>query len=346
MHISFKSLLGVCAMSAMLLSCDTDRPAREQQEQTTTPTVSRLEGVTVPQFNADSAYAFIEKQVSLGPRVPNTGPHQQTGDYLISKFTELGAEVNVQEFEAQAYDGTTLQLRNIIASYNPRAGKRVLLAAHWDTRPFADKDPDESKRQQPIDGANDGGSGVGVLLEIARLLQANEGPQVGVDIILFDGEDYGEPEDMDEKEKSRNTVYWCLGSQHWAQNKHTRNYTAYFGILLDMVGGEGAQFYREGYSRDMAPSVVKRVWSWAHELGHGRYFVYKNSEPIIDDHLYMNRGGVPSIDIIEFDPASDFYFGDYHHTHQDDMSIISKETLKAVGETVLHTVYHEPAPAM
>lgn len=346
MHISFKTLMGAVAVSAALWSCgDSDRPAREREERTPTPTVSRLEGVVAPQFNADSAYAYIEKQVGFGPRVPNTTPHRQTGDYLIAKFNELGANVTVQEFEAQAFDGTTLLLRNIIASYNPQAGKRVLLAAHWDTRPFADKDPDESKWRQPIDGANDGGSGVGVLLEIARLLNTHDNPQVGVDIILFDGEDYGEPEFMNEDEKSRNRVYWCLGSQHWAQNKHVRNYAAYFGILLDMVGGEGAQFYREGYSREMAPSVVKRVWAWAHELGHGRYFKYNNSEPIIDDHLYMNRAGVPSIDIIEFDPASDFYFGDYHHTHKDDMSIISRETLKAVGETVLHTVYHEPAPA-
>lgn len=346
MHISFKTLLGACAISAVLLSCDTDSTTSERQEQAPKPVVERLEGVEAPQFNADSAYAYIEKQVSFGPRVPNTAEHRQAGDYLIQKFEELGAQVEVQAFEAEAFDGTTLSLRNIIASYNPSANKRVLLAAHWDTRPFADKDSDESKWREPIAGANDGGSGVGVLLEIARQIQANDDPQVGVDIILFDGEDYGEPEFMDENQKQRNKIYWCLGSQYWAQNKHTRNYTAFFGILLDMVGAEGAQFYREGYSREMAPSVIKRVWGWAHELGHGRFFKYKNSEPIIDDHLYMNQGGVPSIDVIDYDPASDFYFGDYHHTHEDDMSIISRETLKAVGETVLHTVYHEPAPAI
>jgi glutaminyl-peptide cyclotransferase len=346
MYNSFKKLIGACTLSLVIFSCDNDRPTDERQEKTPTPLVRRLEGVETPQFNADSAYAFIEKQVSFGPRVPNTPEHRQAGDYLIEKLNGLGAEVQVQEFEAEAFDGSTLDLRNIIASYNPQAQKRVLLAAHWDTRPFADKDPDKSKWRQPIDGANDGGSGVGVLLEIARLLNTQNNPQVGVDIILFDGEDYGEPEFMNDKEKARNRVYWCLGSQYWAQNKHARNYTAYFGILLDMVGGEGAQFYREGYSREMAPSVIKRVWGWAHELGHGRYFKYENSEPIIDDHLYMNQAGVPSIDVIEFDPASDFYFGDYHHTHQDDMSIISRETLKAVGETVLNVVYHEPAPAI
>ncbi len=330
-------------LSAILLACGNDKPARETQEQPASPTVTRLEGVEAPGFNADSAYSYIEKQLSFGPRVPNTREHQQAGDYLINKLKDFGAEVTVQNFEATAFDGTVLNLRNIAGSYNPEASKRVLLAAHWDTRPFADKDPDESRQRQPIAGANDGGSGVGVLLEIARQLNQNQSYQVGVDIIFFDGEDYGEPEFMDEEQKERQ-IYWCLGSQYWATNKHKRNYSAYFGILLDMVGGKDAVFYREGYSREMAPSVIKRVWGWAHELGHGRYFKYDNSEPIIDDHLFMNRAGIPSIDIIEYDPASDFYFGDYHHTHKDDMSIISKETLKAVGETVIHSVYHEPAP--
>lgn len=345
MHLYFRSILSIFALSALLLSCNNDKPSREIKEQPQKPSVKRLKGVNVPEFKADSAYAFIEKQVSFGPRVPNTKEHRQTGDYLINKLEELGAEVSVQDFEATAYDGTILYLRNIIGSYKPEASKRVLLAAHWDTRPFADKEEDKSLWNQPILGANDGGSGVGVLLEIARLINQHGDPQVGVDIIFFDGEDYGEPEFMPEEVKERR-VYWCLGSQYWADNKHKSNYSAYFGVLLDMVGGENAQFYREGYSREMAPSVVKKVWDWAHELGHGRFFKYSNSEPIIDDHLYMNQAGIPSIDIIEFDPASDFYFGDYHHTHKDDMDIISKETLQAVGETVLHSMYHEPAPAI
>lgn len=343
MHISINKVLATFALGALLFSCDSEKPAREIREQAPSPTVSRIEGVNVPSFSADSAYAFLEKQVSFGPRVPNTAEHRQAGDYLINKLKQFGAEVIVQDFEATAFDGTVLNLRNIVGSYNPEASKRILLAAHWDTRPFADKEEDESLWRQPIAGANDGASGVGVLLELARLMHENQGPQVGVDIIFFDGEDYGEPEFMPEEQKERK-VYWCLGSQYWAINKHKSNYSAYYGILLDMVGGKNAQFYREGYSREMAPSVVKLVWDWAHELGYDQYFKYSNSEPIIDDHLYMNKGGVPSIDIIEYDPASDFYFSDFHHTHKDDMDIISKETLKAVGETVLHVVYNEPAP--
>ena len=327
---------------ALLGACNGDKT--ETGEKPATPVVERLEGVTVPAFNADSAYKFVDQQVAFGPRVPNTAAHRQAGDYLIAKLKEFGAQVQVQEFAAEAYDGTKLQLRNIIASYNPKATKRILLAAHWDTRPFADKDPKAENQQTPILGANDGGSGVGVLLEIARQLGQGPQPQVGVDIIFYDGEDYGEPQHFKDEERNQEKIYWCLGSQYWARNKHKVGYTAYFGILLDMVGAKDAMFYREGYSRNYAPVVVKRVWGWAHELGYGRYFPYENSEPIIDDHYFMNAAGVPSIDIIEFDPASEFYFGDYHHTLEDNMEIISRETLKAVGETVMHAVYHEPAP--
>ena len=341
--MSIKKTCSFLAFAAVLYGCDNEKPAQETRVQPQEPTITRLEGVQVPDFNADSAYAFIAKQVGFGPRVPNSPEHRQTGDYLINKLKEFGAEVTVQEFEATAYDGTVLDLRNIIASYNPEATKRIMLAAHWDTRPFADKEDDESLRDKPIAGANDGASGVGLLLEVARLIEQNGNPQVGVDIVLFDGEDYGEPVYMPEEEKERK-VYWCLGSQYWAINKHKSNYSAYYGILLDMVGGENAMFYREGYSREFAPSVVKQVWAWAHELGYGQYFKYNDSEPIIDDHLYMNKAGVPSIDIIEYDPASDFYFADYHHTQEDDMDIISRETLDAVGETVMHVVYNEPAP--
>ena len=342
MQINCKNLFSVLALSSVLAACNGSGPSEEIREKPVEPSVVRLEGVKVPDFNADSAYRFIDKQVSFGPRVPNTPEHRETGDYLAKKLEEFGAKVTIQEFEATAFDGTVLDLRNIVGSYKPEAQKRVLLAAHWDTRPFADKEDDESLHNQPIAGANDGGSGVAVLLEIARLINQNEGPQVGVDIIFFDGEDYGEPEFMPREAREQDRVYWCLGSQYWANNKHTSNYSAYYGILLDMVGAENAQFWREGYSREYAPSVLKQVWAWGHELGHGRYFKYSNSEPIIDDHVFMNRAGVPSIDIIDYDPSSEFYFGDYHHTLKDDMNIISKETLNAVGETVLHTIYNEP----
>lgn len=295
--------------------------------------------VNVPDFNADSAYYFVEKQVSFGPRVPNTKAHRQCGNFLVEKLKEYNAQIEEQTFEAEAFDGTQLNLRNIIGSYKPQQQKRILLAAHWDSRPFADKDTIDT--DQPILGANDGGSGVAVLLEMARIFSVDTLPDVGIDIIFFDGEDYGEPQDRKSSvDESGNRVWWCLGSQHWAQNKHKSNYSAYYGILLDMVGAENARFYREGVSMNNAPSVVSRVWDQAHQLGYQRYFVYDKGDEIIDDHIYVNyKANIPMIDIIQYDPATTF--GSYHHTHADNMDIISKETLEAVGETLMHVIYHE-----
>ena len=194
-----------------------------------------------PGFNADSAYAYIQQQVDFGPRVPNTPGHAATRDWLIAKFEAFGWEVTPQEFTATTHDGLKWDLTNIIATFNPGASKRILLAAHWDTRRVADKDTE--RQDEPIPGANDGGSGVGLLLEVARTLSAVENqPEVGVDIILFDGEDDGEPESK--KVRSQSKIWWCLGSQHWSQNKHDPSYNAYFGILVDMVGGRGARFYK------------------------------------------------------------------------------------------------------
>jgi glutaminyl-peptide cyclotransferase len=322
-----------------LYSCDSAEKSA-QQETSVNEAETEPAGVKAPEFNADSAYKFIAKQVAFGPRVPNTEPHKVTGDWIISKLKEYGAEVKVQEFQMRAYDGTMLNLRNIIASYNPEAGTRVMLAAHWDTRPYADKDV--FKENQPIDGANDGGSGVAVLLEIARTLQAAEQkPDVGVDFFFFDGEDYGQPDNS-------NLPYqddtWCLGSQYWSSNKHNPNYTAKYGILLDMVGADNARFAREGTSLQYARNVVDKVWKAGNQLGYSDYFKYVNAPAITDDHSYINAiAKIPMIDIIEYNMSSidGDYFGDYHHRHSDSMSIISPKTLKAVGQTVLHVVYNE-----
>lgn len=328
-------LFSLFAALIIVYSCSSEQEQPAEQQSTS----NNATEVQVPTFNADSAYAFIEQQVAFGPRVPNTNAHRATADFLVNKLEAYGAEVQRQEFEAEAYDGSMLQLQNIIASFNPEQRKRILLAAHWDTRPFADKDSDRT--DEPIDGANDGGSGVGVLLEIARLMQ-QQAPGVGVDIILFDGEDYGEPEGYDNSSESSNQVWWCLGSQHWSENKHQKNYMAYYGILLDMVGAENAQFYREGVSMRVAPSVVKKVWDQAQQLGHGRYFVYQDAPEIVDDHIYVNYNAkIPMINIVEYAPGTDAYFADYHHTHEDNMDIISQETLKAVGETVVNVIYRE-----
>ena len=326
----------VLLTGSLLAGCDTTTSTNER------PSAAQKEQLPVPDFQPDSAYAYIEQQVAFGPRVPNTEAHEATKAFLVNKLTTYGAEVQVQEFEAEAYDGTTLQLSNIIASILPEQRKRILLAAHWDTRPFADKDTERT--EQPIDGANDGASGVGVLLEVARALQqADTVPRVGVDIILFDGEDYGEPEGRKTTTAENvNQVWWCLGSQYWSDNKHQPNYSAYYGILLDMVGAEEATFYREGVSERVAPSIVNKVWNTARQLGFSSYFINKESPEIVDDHVYVNYDGkIPMIDIVEYEPSNKSYFASYHHTHADNIDIISRETLEAVGETVLHVVYGE-----
>ncbi len=303
----------------------------------------QIEEVTVPSFNSDTAYAFIQKQVNLGPRVPNTSSHQMCGEYLVSQLRSYGAEIYTQDFREQAYNGTILNLRNIIGSFNPDVKKRIVLAAHWDTRPFADKDVED--RYEPYDGANDGGSGVGILLEVARILHSNEMPKVGIDIIFFDGEDYGEHEDVEVSpmKNGRMQIWWCLGSQYWAFHPHKPNYSAYYGILFDMAGAKKARFYREGGSMQFAPKVTKKVWNTARNLGYSNYFIDINSPGIMDDHIFVNRDAkIPMIAVVEYDPMSpSFYFGPYHHTHRDNMNIISKQTLQAVGETVVYTIYNE-----
>lgn len=290
-----------------------------------------------PDFSADSAYAFIQKQVDFGPRVPETKGHEDTKNWLLTKFNSYGFTTQTQDFEAKTYDGLTWSLSNVIASYNPEATKRILLAAHWDTRRIADKDTE--RINEPIDGANDGGSGVGVLLEIARVIGTQElKPDVGIDIILFDGEDDGEPEST--KQRNTSKVWWCLGSQYWSKNKHTPNYSAYYGILVDLVGAKGTRFYREGYSRQYASGILKKVWDNAAQIGQGDFFLPRDAPEILDDHVFVNRdAGIPMIDIIEFSP--DYGFGQYHHKHSDTMEIIGRRTLEAVGETVLFTVYQE-----
>ena len=314
---------------AIFWSCSGDKVSDGIQE----PIVFR----STPDFNADSAYFFIQKQVDFGPRVPNTDGHRKTRDWLIRKFESFGLEVKTQDFQARTYDNLTWDLTNIIASYNPSAKKRILLGAHWDTRRIADKDTE--RMDEPIDGANDGGSGVGVLLEIARIISAlEENLEIGIDFILFDGEDDGEPEHSNFK--NNNQIWWCLGSQHWSKTPHQPGYSAYFGILVDLVGAKGARFYREGYSMRYAKNIVNKVWNFASELGYSDFFIAKDAPEIIDDHVFVNRDAkIPMINIVEFSP--NYGFGHYHHTHLDNMDIIDRRTLKAVGQTVLFTLFQE-----
>jgi len=322
----------ILLLSVVLLVVGCGRDSKNSQPETP------VKVVNVPTFNADSAYYFVQKQVDFGPRIPNSAAHKKAGDYFIAQFKTYGAVVKVQEFTATTFDNTKVNLRNIIASFNAERKKRILLAAHWDTRPFSDKD--KEKPSAAFDGANDGASGVGVLLEIARNLK-NQPTDVGVDIILFDGEDWGERAGTTAPPVPNNLeVWWCLGSQYWARNKHVPNYSATFGILLDMVGGKDARFGFEGYSLEYAPSVVDKVWKTASRLGYSNTFINAKDGPITDDHVFVNiNAKIPMIDIVSYDDTGSF--GDFHHTQGDNMSIISKQTLNAVGQTILQVIYYE-----
>tara|TARA_B110000261_G_scaffold23376_1_gene24895 strand:+ start:29090 stop:30088 length:999 start_codon:yes stop_codon:yes gene_type:complete len=292
--------------------------------------------VIVPKFNADSAYSFIQKQVDFGPRVISSESWRKCSRYLEKKLLSYNANVLVQKTQVTTYDNKKHELNNIIASYLPNLNNRIALFAHWDSRHIADHDT--VNKEAPILGANDGGSGVGVLLEIARNLNIQT-PSIGVDIILFDAEDYGQPENS--KYPVMNNS-WCLGSQYWSKNPHKKEYFAKYGILLDMVGAQGATFRHEGISNFYAQNILEKVWSKAHEIGYSNYFVYQKSAEIMDDHYYVNSiAGIPTIDIIEFDPFTKTNFNKHWHTHKDNMDNISKETLKAVGETVINVLYSE-----
>ncbi|HEX5172495.1 MAG TPA: M28 family peptidase [Cyclobacteriaceae bacterium] len=295
--------------------------------------------IEVPTFRDDSAHQFVKKQVDFGPRIPGTQAHKAAGDYLIKKMESLGATVFVQEFDQKTFDGASVRLRNIIASFFPEKSKRILLAAHWDTRPFADKD--KSQPNALFDGANDGASGVAVLLEIARVTSHSTPPGVGIDIIFFDGEDWGEGEYERTRLPSDLESWWCLGSQYWAKHKHKPNYSAYYGILLDMVGAKGSQFYRESLSLSYAPRVVEKVWNTAERLGYSHIFVKRNQGEVTDDHKFVTEiGKIPMIDIVNYDPASGS-FGSFHHTTADNIDLISKEVLQAVGATIINVIYYE-----
>ena len=325
-----KSLIfSILVIAACGISCGNSQKQSKQETVKTT--------ISVPAFNGDSAYSFVQKQVDFGPRVPNTKGHRECGDYLINKLKSYGAEVVTQEMQLMRYDGVQMNARNIIASFDPQNVKRVMLCAHWDTRPWADNDANEKNYHTAIDGANDGGSGVGVLLEIARQISMSK-PQIGIDIILFDAEDSGTPRfhkgQYDEKS-------WCLGSQYWAYNPHKAGYNARYAVLLDMVGAKNAVFCKEGFSVDYASSVVKKIWNKAGELGYAHIFVDQHCGYITDDHVPVNEiARIPCVDIIHNDPAA-AGFGDFWHTVNDNMDGIDKDMLTKVGTVMLNVIYSE-----
>jgi len=316
--------LFLLTFAAILFSaaCQADKPNFNFQEQ----------GRDVPLFSADSAYHFIELQLLAGPRVPGSEGHSEVNKFIRRKLQKYAGERNIysHNFQKIVY-GDTLNLTNFISSFGTNHSDRIVLAAHWDTRPMAEKDPDD--KETPIPGADDGGSGVGVLLELARIFQENPVP-IGVDIIFFDGEDYGKPSDLE---------FYFLGSREWGNNPPVPGYNPRFGILLDMVGGENAIFPKEGYSMQYAPGLVNEIWSVAGEKGYGELFVNQRGAPISDDHVIVQRlTGIPMINIIHHrvSDTGKVIFPEYWHTQRDDLNIISKNTLQAVGDVLLELIYN------
>lgn len=305
----------------------------------TTPSTASVTNIEIPEFNADSAFHYIKMQTDFGPRVPNTEAHLKCSAWLTAKLSKLGAKTYVQGFETVTFDNNKLQCYNIIGSYNPESTTRVILCSHWDSRPWADNDPDPANHKTPVDGANDGASGVGVILEIARQLQARA-PQIGVDCIFFDAEDWGPGEDFKGAHAEK---YWGLGTQYWAANPHKENYKARYAVLLDMVGGKGARFCVERYSEMYAKAVVDKVWNAASDMGHGTLFMKVSGAYVTDDHYFINTiAKIPAIDIVPYTPrAANSSFGPTWHTLQDNIGNIDRNVLKAVGETLLQVIYNE-----
>jgi hypothetical protein len=303
------------------------------------PTTSEAK-VETPEFCADSAYNYIKAQTDFGPRVPNTKAHDDCAIWLAAKLSFNGADkVYLQNFDSKTFDGNTLKCTNIIGSFNPESTARIILCSHWDSRPWADNDPDPANWTKPVDAANDGASGVAVILEIARQMK-KQAPEIGVDCIFLDAEDWGPGESYQGNDSEK---WWGLGTQYWARNPHVQGYRARYAILLDMVGGKGAKFSREGYSVMYGKHVVDKVWGAAGRLGYGSLFLSVDGGYVTDDHYYINAiARIPSIDIVPYLPnCKESSFGPTWHTTKDNIDNIDKNVLEAVGKTLIEVIYNE-----
>ena len=293
--------------------------------------------VAVPNFDADSAYQYVAQQVACGYRTPGSEGQRRCADYLVRKMSQWCDTVIVQNFPATLWNGSEVRGKNIIASIEGKGGaattKRVLLAAHWDSRLWADHDPDKENHRKPFDGANDGASGVGVLMELARAI-STQPLEVSVDFIFFDVEDQGVPDWADTYEEDS----WCLGSQYWSRHPHVPYYSAVYGVLLDMVGTQQPRYTKEQISRQYAAGVMNKMWTVADALGYGKIFDNRETDPILDDHYYVNRlAGVPMIDVVQNSQGCSFF--KYWHTMGDNMEHVDRNSLKSIGEVLLKMLY-------
>lgn len=316
-------LLGACASNNKANMAADTATANDSIAAPALPKIAR------PAFSADTAYMFVAQLMSFGPRVPNTSAHVKSGDWLVKKLKEFGFAVTEQKAELQAFDGTELKARNIFAQINPNDSVRTLLVAHYDSRPWADQDPDPEKRTEPVPGANDGASGIGVILEIARQLHL-QNSNSGVDILFVDAEDWGTTDDEES---------WSLGTTYFTQNLPIENYSPTQSILLDMVGSPDAKFGFEYFSKQANSALLEELWDNAEALGYGNYFHRGDGGMLTDDHIPLNHAGIPTIDIVDYRSESNHAgFDPVWHTTHDDIKNISPKTLGAVGETVMTVI--------
>ncbi|GIV27301.1 MAG: glutamine cyclotransferase [Bacteroidia bacterium] len=315
-----------------LTECNSPKEEKNNLSQNITPQKPEKFWNTTPNFNADSCYYFVKQQVDLGPRVPGSKAHEKCVLWLKQFFESKQCKVELQKFVATTFDKKQWTGTNIIVKYNPNNNHRILLCAHYDTRPFADRDEVKNKNQA-IPGANDGASGVAVLMSVIQSIQQLPLKNIGIDIVLFDLEDYGDA--------GGDSKTWCLGSQHWAKNLSPTSIKPVEGILLDMVGDTNAVFPKEGVSIQYHPTLVHSIWTIAQKAGYRKYFIDESTNEITDDHLFINvYTNIPTIDIVHYHPQKSDFF-DHHHKITDDMKNISKQTLQAVGQTLLYYLYQQ-----
>ena len=330
LSLPFHSLITPLSLLLILFSC-------QSKKQTTQESEPQLVG---PTFCEDSAMVYCAEQCAFGPRTMNSEAHERCAEWIVSKFRQYGCEVSEQKASVKAWDGNTLHFTNIIARLNPEAKQRIMITAHWDSRPWADNDPDEANHHTPVMAANDGASGIAVMLELARTVNVNVPipVNVGIDFVCFDAEDYGTPQWHSQQDESS----WALGAQYFAKKiGSSPTGGGWIGAInLDMVGGQGAKFYQERFSKDYAQSIIDEVWQAANDAGYGSYFPYSAGGYITDDHKPLNEAGIPAIDIVPYYPdCEESAFGPTWHTVSDDMQHIDKNTLKAVGQTLIQYLY-------
>ncbi len=320
--VRFAALLGV----ALAVACGAEGGATGSREGGAEGGGAATSATPAPRFDGDSARALIRAQVAFGPRVPGTAAHDAQLAWMAEYLRARADTVEVQRFTLPREGAEPLPLANVFARFRPEASDRILLVAHWDTRPIADQEPDEAARSQPIPGANDGGSGVAVLMELADVLSSHS-PPIGVDLLFTDGEDYATPA---EPEKD---MY--LGAEYFAAHQ-PRGYPPLYAVLVDMVGDESPEFFVESNSAQMAPEVVERVWRMASELGYGPLFPKQVGVSVTDDHLALNRAGIRTADVIDFEygPANRYW-----HTHEDTYEHTSARGLQAVGQVLTALIF-------